>query len=157
MFIHSRLLLDECTCFLQRCFSLQRSTRPRKTSVKKSVEETYRSWLQKRLINSFRFSKMTRWRNLWFFIHQSSFFRTICISVHMYIFLYIIIFLVLFLNGNDYFYFTVQKEKYDSFLFFFFSNPKWFINRWKRASFLFISSRLRDWYFARRMLFYRCR
>lgn len=38
----------------------------------------------------------------------------------MYIFLYIIIFLVLFLNGNDYFYFTVQKEKYDSFLFFFF-------------------------------------
>lgn len=37
----------------------------------------------------------------------------------MYIFLYIIIFLVLFLNGNDYFYFTVQKEKYDSFLFFF--------------------------------------
>lgn len=76
MFIHSRLLLDECTCFQQRCFSLQRSTRPRKTSVKKSVEETYRSWLQKRLINSFRFSKMTRWRNLWFFIHQSSFFRT---------------------------------------------------------------------------------
>lgn len=37
----------------------------------------------------------------------------------MYIFLYIIIFLVLFLNGNDYFYFTIQKEKYDSFLFFF--------------------------------------